>query len=58
MQSSQGKISPRQVVRDELGSYNDQNDGYLRKYFSKSCYKRDSINKKNKKARVKPPWKE
>lgn len=58
MQSSREKISPRQQVRDELGSYNDRNDGYLRKYFSKSCIERERINKKKKVKRVKPAWKE
>jgi hypothetical protein len=50
-------ITPRQAIRDALGSYNDRNDGFLRSYFSRSKRNHSRNTKAGKVKRVKAPWK-
>ena len=58
MQTSKEVKSMRRSVAEELGSYNDRNDGFKRTYFSDSKWKNSKIRKHDKVKRVKPEWKQ
>jgi hypothetical protein len=50
------RMSPRRQLSEELGSYKDKNDGFMRSQFSRSK-NRTTNTKDNKPSRVRPPHK-